>query len=305
MKSFFSSAWNILKVLLIHSFIGIPYMMVANAVYIFIWIREGSLLTFETFQNKFVDMMATQIPITMIVSAVASFFIYKWMMKKRKRNIYEVCRFNKLSLDKVIVSFVIGMSFLFLSLFLVSILEFFVPGSLENHEQNMTTITQGGVLLLILNAGIAAPFIEEIMFRGIIFDELERKISLKLTIIIQGLLFGLYHLNIVQGLYASVLGIFLGLSLVWTGSIWAPILIHLGNNLFSIFLGVSGIEYMLDGLNPIVMWLISIIAVFVVLPLGMKYLYKNRIDFIPRTPIHTEIDESNTIESDSRTDFKM
>jgi len=149
--------------------------------------------------------------------------------------------------------------------------------ALELHQENMESLEQSGLILFFISVGIVAPLIEEVMFRGIIFDELERKISIPLTVILQGLVFGLYHMNIAQGAYTSVMGIFLGLSLVWTGSIWAPILIHAGNNLFSIFLGTVPINHTL-------LIILMIASLLVVLPLCIWYLYKNRIDFNPRIP---------------------
>ncbi|QNO14036.1 CPBP family intramembrane metalloprotease [Alkalicella caledoniensis] len=280
MKIFFKTTWNILKVLLIHSLIGLPYIFVVTIIYAMMWEARGYV---ENLNSNIDAMMTTQLPMSMIFAGIVSFFIYKRMMKKRKRNIFEVSRFKKLSWDKAIVSFVAGMAFIFLSSIMLSLLSTLLPSALEIHEENMLGLEQGGVLLLFLSVGIVAPFIEEIMFRGIIFDELETKVSLRTTIILQGLLFGLYHMNIAQGVYTSVMGIFLGLSLIWTGSIWAPILIHLGNNLFSLFLGVVPFESFADK-YPTLVTVMILVAVFGILPFTFIYLYKRRINFIPRIP---------------------
>lgn len=251
-------------------------MFVATIAHTFIWALNQNSIDLDMLEVQMVKIFSIHMPISLIVSGFVAFIIYKLMFSRRKRNIFKVCRFEKLSLDKVVVSILAGVTFVSFSSILLFFLNFLLPSALENHQENMQLLESGGLLLFFLSAGIMAPFIEEIMFRGIIFDELERKSSLKLTIIIQGLLFGIYHLNIAQGLYASVMGIVLGLILIWTGSIWAPILVHLGNNLFSIAITL------LPENSESVLGLIIIIS-FIILPLCIFYLYKTRVDFLQRT----------------------
>ncbi|WP_353892401.1 CPBP family intramembrane glutamic endopeptidase [Proteinivorax hydrogeniformans] len=141
----------------------------------------------------------------------------------------------------------------------------------------------GSGVLLFIAVGVAAPLFEEIIFRGLIFDELEGKISLKSVIIIQAVVFGVYHMNIAQGVYTTVMGLFLGLSLVWTGSIWAPILIHAGNNIFSIIIGNFPLEHFIDQVTPVGIAFV-LISIFIIMPVSLWYLYKSRIDFKLRNP---------------------
>ena len=77
---------------------------------------------------------------------------------------------------------------------------------------------------------------------------------------------------------ATVMGIFLGLSLYWTGSIWAPILIHLINNLLSAGLELLGYSGFVE-LYPLVNLAMYGAAIFIILPLSMRYLYKTRISW--------------------------
>jgi membrane protease YdiL (CAAX protease family) len=44
--------------------------------------------------------------------------------------------------------------------------------------------------------------------------------------ILQAVLFGIYHMNLIQGVYAFVLGIILGFTAEYFHSIWAAILLH-------------------------------------------------------------------------------
>ena len=50
------------------------------------------------------------------------------------------------------------------------------------------------------------------------------------SIVVVGILFGLYHLRLSQAVPLSLLGIYLGFVVWATGSLWAGVLVHLLNN---------------------------------------------------------------------------
>jgi len=56
------------------------------------------------------------------------------------------------------------------------------------------------------------------------------------AIILQAIIFGIYHLNPVQGVYAALLGIVLGTVAEKTRSIWTAILVHVSFNSISTLL---------------------------------------------------------------------
>ncbi|WP_353892778.1 CPBP family intramembrane glutamic endopeptidase [Proteinivorax hydrogeniformans] len=270
MKNFLKTVWNVLKYLLVHFGLQIVYIFGISFV---IGIKiglEGGADNLDNFDAEFASTMSAHIPISLIFAGVGSLLIYKWMVNRKGDSFLEVCRFNKLSLDKSVVSFIAGMSLLYLSSVIVG---FFPDEAIDSHVENMSSLTEGGVLLFFLAAGIMAPLIEEVIFRGLIFKELRGKVSIFAVILIQALLFGFYHLNLVQGAYTFVMGVFLGISLLWTGSIWAPILIHAGNNIFSIGLSVMPFGHFFEQSA------VALIGLFIVLPVSVWYLYKNRMPF--------------------------
>jgi len=83
---------------------------------------------------------------------------------------------------------------------------------------------------------IAAPILEELIFRGIILNGLLKSYSPLKSIIISSLLFGLVHLNPWQFIGASIGGILSGWVYFKTKKITLPIIIHMTNNLLA-FLG--------------------------------------------------------------------
>lgn len=84
---------------------------------------------------------------------------------------------------------------------------------------------------------IAAPIIEELIFRGIILHGLLQRYSPIKSIIISSVLFGIVHLNPWQFVSALIIGIFSGWVYYRTRKLTLSIIIHSTNNLFA-FIGM-------------------------------------------------------------------
>jgi len=78
----------------------------------------------------------------------------------------------------------------------------------------------------ILLYGIVSPLAEEIVFRGIVYNRMRRQYSLWTALFGSGLLFGLYHGNIVQAVYGFLLGLLIGLIYEKYGSFLVPVILH-------------------------------------------------------------------------------
>ncbi|MBB1192159.1 hypothetical protein DNC80_00540 [Flavobacterium sp. SOK18b] len=129
---------------------------------------------------------------------------------------------------------------------------------------------------------IAAPILEELIFRGIILNGLLKSYSPLKSIIISSLLFGLMHLNPGQFIGASMGGILSGWVYFKTKKITLPIIIHMTNN-FLAFLAIyfgsrnvnltkSTSEYSLTELYGGTTNLIIILTVAVTIALSSIYL---------------------------------
>lgn len=92
------------------------------------------------------------------------------------------------------------------------------------------------ILLLIISVSIVAPIFEEIIFRGIILEQLDRKYGIIKSIIFSSLLFGIMHLNIHQGVNAFFIGIITGFIYIKTNSLLLSIFLHFANNSLVIIL---------------------------------------------------------------------
>lgn len=61
----------------------------------------------------------------------------------------------------------------------------------------------------IVSAVIAAPLLEELLFRGMIYKRLRDLCSAKTAILVSAAFFGIFHGNLVQFVYAFIIGIML------------------------------------------------------------------------------------------------
>lgn len=87
----------------------------------------------------------------------------------------------------------------------------------------------------VLYACVIAPVSEELIFRGITLSYAKKAMPVACAICLQAVLFGVFHLNIIQGIYAAFLGLFLGYVREAGGTLAIPILFHAFFNLWGTF----------------------------------------------------------------------
>ena len=89
---------------------------------------------------------------------------------------------------------------------------------------------------MIIATFIIAPISEELFFRGVIMGYAKRYMPGASAILFQGVLFGLYHGNIVQGIYACILGCLLGFVAYKADTLLASMILHFSINLSVLFI---------------------------------------------------------------------
>jgi hypothetical protein len=80
--------------------------------------------------------------------------------------------------------------------------------------------------LMVISMGIIGPFVEEIVFRGVILQSYQRTGRIVGSILLSSVLFGLMHMNFNQFAYATVMGIFFALLVEATGSVITSFIAH-------------------------------------------------------------------------------
>lgn len=122
-----------------------------------------------------------------------------------------------------------------LALFMNLIMAFLTMFLESDYQENMAMMEEGkGMGTLIFWLGIVAPVAEEMIFRWVVYLRLRDFRRMVPAIVVSGLLFGIYHGNIVQAIYASVLGMAFAWMLEMTGNLLSSILLHVGANTWAL-----------------------------------------------------------------------
>ncbi len=82
-------------------------------------------------------------------------------------------------------------------------------------------------LLNILVTVIGAPLVEEIVFRGLIYGNFKKVMPLWVALLLQAVLFGLVHGQLLWTGFTFLLALALGLMVDYFDSIWPSVLLHL------------------------------------------------------------------------------
>lgn len=106
------------------------------------------------------------------------------------------------------------------------------------YDETISSIFVADTIIVAVYVVILAPIVEELMLRGIVFSRLRHGLSFALANVIQAAVFGIYHWDIIQGLYAFGLGLILGYIYERTRTLLAPIFVHIIINGFGFLLQV-------------------------------------------------------------------
>lgn len=94
-------------------------------------------------------------------------------------------------------------------------------------KQQYSVVFGAGMILF----GLISPITEEIVFRGLIFNRMRRYFPHAAAVIVSGILFGIYHGNLVQGLYGGCMGIMMAYLYERMHSFLIPCLFHATANI--------------------------------------------------------------------------
>ena len=124
--------------------------------------------------------------------------------------------------------------------------------------QNASDAFYGSTLgLELIGSVLITPFLEELLHRGVVFGRLRRRMDMWPAVIISALVFAVLHFNIVQFIYAFLLGIVFALFVEKTGKLYPAILAHVVANGIAVIRTETGfLQGTVDG--GVSAWLISV-----------------------------------------------
>lgn len=256
-------------------FVAVYYLLFIASVFLFRIAPsiQGITYTFEHLLELTANMdFNTVISIVFSVFCIAVFSIWY----------YKSCNGNfKVNLKKNFHPYeILGIILLvpgtqFMSSIVTGMISMIFPSWLENYMELMETAGLSGEvsLLMMIYSVCLAPISEELIFRGVTYKIARRAFPFWIANIIQALLFGIFHMNPLQGCYTFILGLFMGYICEKGGTLYHAILFHVLFNLW----GTTASEWLLLG-NEMTQGLIIIVGTVVGLSAGFHFFHKgNRL----------------------------
>lgn len=224
MKKYLKMCGNIILFLGLY----LAVQILSTVIYAIIYVIGNLGSNANQLVNSFQQTAMKNIYIITSIAAIITLLIYMLIFRKKEKNLWQTCSFKAIS-SKQFLNIITGT--LGLSMFSVACVNLFVTNFPSYNKVQETIASAYGSIFSMISVIILLPIFEEILFRGLISNELKKHLNLPLTIIIQAFIFGIFHGNLLQAIYASFLGAFLGLIYYWTDSIVSSISSHIFYNL--------------------------------------------------------------------------
>lgn len=176
-----------------------------------------------------IDDISAQVDYCLMVIAVMVSFIlfFLWYKKHMRNGVVERVNLKEIfTLKNMGIYLMMGIG---CQLFVSGVLAVLRP-LLENlfayYDETISSIFVEDTIIAAVYIVILAPVIEELMLRGIMFNRLRYGLPFAAANLLQAVVFGIYHWDIIQGMYAFGIGLLLGYVYEKTRTLLAPILVH-------------------------------------------------------------------------------
>lgn len=260
MKKFFYTFWISLYPILIYTGIQVVLGVVIGSF--------GALIGFDPY--LVVDLIKENILLLTTVSAIFAFvflilFFYFDCRKGR------VEKRGNISISDFVMAIIGGAGIAILLNIIIGLTK------LADYDSEFMevseSLTSPTLMVTLVCAGFIIPIVEEIVFRGLVFNRIKYQYNYVAAMIISAFAFGIFHGNMVQGIYATILGICLAYVYNKTKSIFIPIFIHIGANTIVILYGKLA-----ENEENILWLLLAIVISLVCAVIGTVYFIKRKVE---------------------------
>ena len=217
--------------LVVQIVVSIVYMFAASIVLAIMYLVEGVSYGGYFQEDDFIDLLFTDsnFYVPMILSIFVAFFIMFLILRKEWR-IDRIWNSDNFDFGLVFcVAFGVAMNILVICVLAL------LP--ISQQPSALDEIFGQNLFMDVLVFALLAPIFEEILFRGVVQKRLGKMINIHVAVFLQAVIFGAVHMNLLQGSYAFVLGVFMGYVYYFFDSIWYVIAIHVSFNATSTLLG--------------------------------------------------------------------
>jgi hypothetical protein len=137
-----------------------------------------------------------------------------------------------------------------------------LPISWDSFDEISGVFYEPPVTVQLLSIGLIVPLAEELVFRGLGYYKMRSLLTVIPCMFISAVYFGVFHGNLVQGLYAGILALALAGAMEWYGTLAAPYVIHASANMMSVLISNTLIGGLMGAFRPVRLILIVLCTIW-------------------------------------------
>lgn len=151
-----------------------------------------------------------------------------------------------------------------------------IDGVLGDYSQIKQSYSESTMVMQIVVLCILSPVVEELLFRGLIYNRLKGYYEVTIAAYISSIIFGIAHFNLVQGLYAFIMGIVFSYVYEKYRNIIAPIMMHAAANITTVFMWSNPVSQFIDKYK-IVCFIVALAETVIFVALIIRMYRHNKI----------------------------
>ena len=212
-------------------FIMVPILSIIAYYYL---TKYLNMMAFELFLEilkipmiQFIEFMYLSDILIALIQLIIFFVIYKLAVRRNEDELRTKLNLKDISFSVMTGIGVSGISFIWL----------IIAGKIPEFQAQIAAMKEGNAMIgggslhgVFLSAVIAAPIVEEVIFRGVVLGSFRKIFPAWASILISAVIFGVYHMNPVAIVYATVMGIIAGVVYEKKQNLLFPIVLHMANN---------------------------------------------------------------------------
>ncbi|MCL1858131.1 MAG: CPBP family intramembrane metalloprotease [Oscillospiraceae bacterium] len=237
MGRFIKNIWKIICYPLMYIGIQVAVTFIYMIVFsIAVGLKIGieSSVTGEPFQmdniyENIYDLIMSQMMIPVVISVFVTVLII-FLILRKEWAAEKFWNFARFKISPFLLCISLGAALNVLTICIIAM----IP--IPPQPSPIDEIVGNNMIIDLLIISVFTPVLEEIIFRGIVLKRLNKMMRRHTAVFLQALIFGIIHLNLLQGIYAFFLGVIIGYIYLWFDSIYVAIAVHCAYNATSLIL---------------------------------------------------------------------
>ena len=161
---------------------------------------------------------------------IVDIVVFSIWLKKQKKSGDILVKANKLNAKGIVLILILGVCIQISLSIILTVISNLRPDWFDGYGELIESLGMGNTFISFLYVGLVAPIAEELIFRGVTFNKARKYMPFLAANFVQALLFGIYHMNLIQGIYAFAMGLSFGL-IRRAYSLIGAILLHMTVNI--------------------------------------------------------------------------